>query len=79
MNSALFLLNAIAIAVLMTFHFQPVDNADPTGLSTARYNQHPVPQLAVMNTQVEPRRVARVTQEKPPQQLAATPTERWIF
>ncbi|WP_404937504.1 hypothetical protein P7C00_24110 [Pseudomonas sp. JDS08PS003] len=79
MNSALFLLNAIAIAVLVAFHFQPADNAGPAGLSSARYNQHPTPQLAVMNAQGEPRSVTRVTQEKTLQQPAATPTERWIF
>lgn len=79
MNSALFLLNAIAIAALVALHFQPADNADPAGLSSARYNQHPTPQLAVINTQVEPRSVTRATQYKTPQQPAATPTERWIF
>ncbi|ROL66719.1 hypothetical protein BLX41_22980 [Pseudomonas protegens] len=79
MNSALFLLNAIAIAVLVAFHFQPVDSADPVGLSSAGYNQHPTPQLAVMNTQIEPRNLTRITQEKTPPQPAATPTERWIF
>ncbi|WP_443692144.1 hypothetical protein ACRZ5O_25390 [Pseudomonas protegens] len=79
MNSALLLLNAIAIAVLAAFHFQPADDAGPGGSSFAHYRQRLAPQLAVMNTQIEPGSVTRVTQGKASQQPAAAPTERWVF
>ncbi|PNW00377.1 hypothetical protein [Pseudomonas protegens] len=79
MNSALLLLNAIAIAVLAAFHFQPADDAAPGGTSLAHYQQRLAPQLAVMNTQIEPGSVTRVTQGKASQQPAAAPTERWVF
>ncbi|MFK3645021.1 hypothetical protein [Pseudomonas protegens] len=79
MNSALLLLNAIAIAVLAAFHFQPADDAAPGGSSFAHYQQRLAPQLAVMNTQLEPGSVTRVTQGKASQQPGAAPTERWVF
>ncbi len=75
MNSALLLgLNALALAALATFHFQPADFQD-----TAQINQ-PVPhhlqqrpQLAVMTANAQsPIRLAQGTQEAPS-------SEHWVF
>ncbi|WP_025126959.1 hypothetical protein [Pseudomonas sp. PH1b] len=79
MTSALLILNAAAIAVLVAFHFQPADNAAPTESSTAHYSQRQTPQLAVMNSQVQPGKVNQVTQGSTPSQPAPLPTESWVF
>ncbi|NBF02713.1 hypothetical protein GV819_10480 [Pseudomonas sp. Fl5BN2] len=79
MSSALFLLNAIAIAILMAFHFQPADNAELTGSATARHPQSQAPQLAVMNTQIQPGVATRVTEGQNPQRSANTQAENWVF
>ncbi|MCE4054221.1 hypothetical protein [Pseudomonas sp. Au-Pse12] len=79
MNSALLLLNAIAIAVLVAFSVQPAENAAPSGPSVTHYPLRPTPQLAVMNTPLKPGEVTRVTQGKVAQQTAIVPIERWIF
>lgn len=79
MNSALFLLNAIAIAVLLAFHFQPDTNAEPVAYSSAHHIQHQTPQLAVMNSQAQTAIATQVATE----QKAAAPvgprTQSWVF
>lgn len=78
MNSTLLLLNALALAVLVVFHFQPEPAASgqTTGLA-GTYNKPltPMPQLAVMteNDQVAP----RLTAERPV--AANIQGERWFF
>lgn len=79
MHSALLLLNAIAIAVLVAFSFQPAENAALSGPSASHHPLRPTPQLAVMNTQLKPGETTRVTQGKVAQQTTVTPIERWIF
>ena len=78
MNSTLLLLNALALAVLVVFHFQPepAASAQTAGLA-GTYNKPltPLPQLAVMteNDQIAP----RLTAERPV--AANIQGERWFF
>lgn len=52
MNSALLLSNAIALAVLLGFHFAPENGTEPVAQRTPHYLQlQKAPQLAVMNDQ----------------------------
>jgi len=52
MNRALFLSNAIALAVLAGFHFIPENSAVQVAQRVPHYLQlHKAPQLAVMNDQ----------------------------
>jgi len=52
MNSALILSNAIALAVLLGFHFAPESGTEPVVQRTPHYLQlQKAPQLAVMNDQ----------------------------
>ena len=50
MNSALVLSNAVALAVLVGFHFAPDNSTDPVAQHMPHYLQvQKAPQLAVMN------------------------------
>ncbi|MFL1526423.1 hypothetical protein [Pseudomonas sp. O230] len=52
MNSALLLSNAIALAVLLGFHFAPESGADPVAQRMPHYLQvQRAPQLAVLSDQ----------------------------
>ncbi|KPG97676.1 hypothetical protein AEQ67_16415 [Pseudomonas sp. RIT-PI-q] len=52
MNSALLLSNAIALAVLLGFHFAPESGAEPVAQRMPHYLQlQKSPQLAVMSDQ----------------------------
>lgn len=52
MNSALILSNAIALAVLLGFHFAPESGTEPVAQRTPHYLQlQKAPQLAVMHDQ----------------------------
>jgi hypothetical protein len=52
MNSALLLSNAIALAVLLGFHFAPESGAESVAQRTPHYLQlQKAPQLAVMSDQ----------------------------
>ncbi|MHC8288252.1 hypothetical protein ACYZUD_15825 [Pseudomonas sp. XS1P51] len=52
MNSALLLSNAIALAVLLGFHFVPESGAEPVAQRMPHYLQvQKAPQLAVMSDQ----------------------------
>jgi hypothetical protein len=52
MNSALLLSNAIALAVLLGFHFAPESGAEPVAQRMPHYLQlQKAPQLAVMSDQ----------------------------
>jgi hypothetical protein len=52
MNSALLLSNAIALAVLLGFHFTPESGAEPVAQRMPHYLQlQKAPQLAVMSDQ----------------------------
>ena len=49
MNSTLLLLNAVALAVLVTFHFQAGKDSDSAQISqTGSYHAQQRPQLALM-------------------------------
>ncbi|WP_213876166.1 hypothetical protein [Pseudomonas sp. dw_358] len=52
MNSALYLLNALALVALVSFHYNS-DSKDPAEihLQTSQFVHHPVAQLAVMHAQ----------------------------
>lgn len=80
MNSALLLSNAIAIAVLVVFHFQPDGSADHGLQHVAHYaTQHQAAQLAVMSSETENSVLAQTTSS----QALATPAgprpESWVF
>ncbi|MVV50287.1 hypothetical protein EJA72_18895 [Pseudomonas sp. PB120] len=52
MNNALLLANAIALAILLGFHFAPEHGAEPVAQRMPHYLQlQRAPQLAVMNDQ----------------------------
>ena len=75
MNSALLLsLNAVALAALVTFHFQSTGSADPAQISQAvPHHLQQRPQLAVMTPNAQsPVRLTQGTQ-------AAPASEHWIF
>ena len=77
MNSTLLLLNALGLAVLVAFHFQPAPTAPQTA-ELVTYNKPltPMPQLAVMTEtdQVAPRLTAEL-----PVASANIQDERWFF
>ena len=79
MNSALFLLNAIAIAVLLAFHFQPDHNAEPVAYSSAHHIQQQTPQLAVMNSQAQTAIATQVATEQKAAAPAGPHTQSWVF
>jgi hypothetical protein len=75
MNSALLLtLNAIALATLVTFHFQSAGDNDPAQISQAvPHHLQQRPQLAVMTPNAQsPVRLTQGTQ-------AAPASEHWVF
>ncbi|WDH21334.1 hypothetical protein [Pseudomonas chlororaphis] len=80
MNSALLLSNAIAIAVLVLFHFQPDGSADQSPQYRAHYAQHQAPQLAVMSSASENPGMAQVADAPEAVVLPANPRpESWVF
>ena len=55
MNSTLLILNALALAVLVTFHFQPSHDSDTAQFShTGSHQTQQRPQLAVMAANGQP-------------------------
>ncbi|USV99901.1 hypothetical protein KUA23_23175 [Pseudomonas pergaminensis] len=75
MNSALLLaLNTVALAALVTFHFQSTGANDPAQISQAvPHHLQQRPQLAVMTPNAQsPVRLAQGTQ-------SATASEHWVF
>lgn len=75
MNSALLLaLNTVALAVLVTFHFQSTGANDPAQISQAvPHHLQQRPQLAVMTPSAQsPVRLTEGTQ-------AAPASEHWVF
>ena len=75
MNSALLLaLNTIAVAALVTFHFQSTGSNDPAQISQAvPHHLQQRPQLAVMTPNAQS--PVRPTQGN----QAAPAAERWVF
>lgn len=75
MNSALLLsLNAVALAALVTFHFQTTGTNDPAQISQAApHHLQQRPQLAVMTPNVQSQ--VRLTQGD----QAAPVSEHWVF
>ena len=76
MNSTLILLNTLALAVLLVFHFQPepASTGQPVEM-TATFNP-PLPQVAVMK---ESRRVTPRLATNQPVADQAPAGERWVF
>lgn len=74
MNSTLLILNALALAVLVTFHFQPSNDSDTAQFShTGSHQIQQRPQLAVMTANGQPSaHLAQGTQ-------AASTSEHLIF
>ena len=75
MNSALLLaLNTVALAALVTFHFQSSGNDDPAQISQAvPHHLQQRPQLAVMTPDAQsPMRLTQSAQ-------AAPAAEHWVF
>ncbi|MGC5701278.1 hypothetical protein J4P02_13865 [Pseudomonas sp. NFXW11] len=79
MNSALLLLNATAVAVLMALHFQPAGQAISASSLSLHYSPRQTAQLAVMNQPFEPSLLSQSAQPSPQQQPAAASAERWVF
>ncbi|QQZ40656.1 hypothetical protein IF690_21960 [Pseudomonas sp. SK3(2021)] len=79
MNSALLLSNAIAIAVLVAFHFQPDGSADQSTQYRTHYVQQ-APQLAVMSSASENPDMAQVANAPEAVVLPANPRpDSWVF
>lgn len=77
MNSALILLNAIALAVVVAFHFQPGSSADPLASAPVRYTQYQSPQRLVMSDRaVDSARIASDIQVEQP---TGQQSESWVF
>ena len=78
MNSTLILLNALALAILVIFQFQPDEATGQQGVEVAgMYKPHaPLPQLAVMTPGQSgtPHLTAEHTA-----QTQAVQGERWVF
>ncbi|AIC21639.1 MULTISPECIES: hypothetical protein [Pseudomonas] len=80
MNSALLLSNAIAIAVLVIFHFQPDGSADQSTQYRAHSVQHQAPQWAVMSSTSENPGMTQVSDTPEAIVLPANPRpESWVF
>ena len=76
MNSTLILLNTLALAVLVAFHFQPVpSSAEQPGEFTATFKK-PLAQVAVLNGSSSAK--PHLTTEHPAVILAPA-GERWVF
>jgi hypothetical protein len=73
MNSALLLSNAIALAILLGFHFAPESSAEPVAQRMPHYLQlQKAPQLAVMSDQ-------RVFVSEDSSRLPPQSSERLVF
>ena len=79
MSSTLFLLNAIAITVLLVFQFQPDSHAVQAAANVSQYTQRQAPQLAVMNSQTGVGMETRVTQKQSPAPAATPRAASWVF
>lgn len=79
MSSTLFLLNAIAITVLLVFQFQPDSRAAQGTVNVSQYTQRQAPQLAVMNSQTGVGMETRVTQKQSPAPAATPRAASWVF
>lgn len=78
MNSALYLLNALALVALVTFHYNS-DSQDPAEihLQASQFVHHPVAQLAVMHA---PAGEVHFTQAQDRADTDSSPrTERFTF
>lgn len=75
MNSALLLaLNAVALAAVVTFHFQPTNTEDGAQISQAiPHHLQQRPQLALMTANPHP--PIRLTQDT----QSAPAAEHWVF
>jgi|GEM_PF-420403 len=75
MNSALLLaLNAVALATVVTFHFQPTSTEDGAQISRAiPHHLQQRPQLALMTA--NPQSPIRLTQDT----QSAPAAEHWVF
>ncbi|MGN7444619.1 hypothetical protein PSH76_05365 [Pseudomonas sp. FP215] len=75
MNSALLLaLNAVALATVVMFHFQPTNTEDSAQISQAiPHHLQQRPQLALMTA--TPQSPIRLTQDTQP----APAAEHWVF
>ncbi|VVO18866.1 hypothetical protein [Pseudomonas fluorescens] len=78
MNSALLLLlNALALAVVVVFHFQTDDSTVQLASTTPHYIQHQAPKPAVVSDDaVESAWIARDTQVGQPSQQSSP---SWVF
>lgn len=77
MNSALLLLNAIALAVVVAFHFQADGSADQLASTSAHYTHHQPPKPAALDDHaLESARNARDIQVEQP---SSQPSQSWLF
>ncbi|MFO2465877.1 hypothetical protein OOJ96_21145 [Pseudomonas sp. 15FMM2] len=74
MNSSLLILNSLALAVLVVFHFQGTGKMDMTQITQAgSYQSQQRPQLAVMTANDQS--LKQLTQDARP----ARTSEHWVF
>lgn len=77
MNSALLLLNAIALAVVVVFHFQADGSAGQLASTTAHYPHHQAPKPAVVSDHaLDSTRIARDIQVE---RSNSQPSQSWVF
>lgn len=90
MNSALYLLNAVALAALVSFNYSShisSDHRDPAEIhvQASQFVHHPVAQLAVMHAQAgqgfsqAQDTLAQGDEQSPEQGMSAPRTERYTF
>ncbi|MDE1163846.1 MAG: hypothetical protein PW845_00325 [Pseudomonas sp.] len=79
MNSALYLLNALALVAVLAFHFQG-QGADPAvvHVQAEHFMQRPVARLAVMNAD-SGRMQVRTSQQDVGTAMTAVHTDRYTF
>ena len=79
MNSALFVLNAIAIAVLLAFHVHSERSAEPVTYAGAYQAPHQTAQLAVMSSQARSTNTLQVATEQNAKVPVGLRTQSWVF
>lgn len=77
MSSALLLLNAIALAVVVAFHFQVDGSVDQLASTSAHYPRHQAPKpAAVGDHAIESASNARDIEVEQP---SSQPSQSWVF
>ena len=79
MNSALFVLNAIAVAALLAFHVHSERAAEPVAYASTYQAPHQTAQLAVMSSQARSATTLQVATEQNAKVPVGPRTQSWVF